>query len=469
MATSKVIKRLFQSFVIVSLISVSMFSGIEPAGATVYNMMKPVYHVYIDGKNIGIIDDKELFEDKIDKMKKEKEKETDDLTLMTKNDINIVPKRLFQPSFDNKETIAKLDEQLTFVAKGYELSFNGEAVGVFSNEIHAKETLWKYAKPLLTDDKVKEIENKIAEEDDKKQHPADLIDLSTEYSIEEVETKKENVLTEKAGITRLGDGYTKEVVHEVAEDEELSDLVEQYEMDEEEIRELNSLSEEDTLEQGDKVKVIEKKEFVKVLETEEVTKDEEIDFETETTKSDSLLKGKSKVTQEGEKGEKKVTYSISRVNGEVKEKDVVKEEVTKEPVTKKVTVGTKEKPSLGTGSFAWPAVGGTITSKQGERWGSFHKGIDIAGVSNRTIKTVDNGTVTAAGTRNGYGKQVTISHNNGMKTTYSHLASISVSVGDTVQKGEKIGVMGTTGDSTGIHLHFEVYKNGKLQNPMKYL
>ncbi len=441
-----------------------MIIGIQPASATVYNMMKPVYHVYIDGTNVGTIDDKELFTKKIDKMKEKRQ--TDDLTLMVKNDLEIVPKRLFQPSYDNEETLDKVDDELTFVAKGFDLSFNEESVGVFPSESKAKQALWVYAKPFLSEEKVKEIEKKV--EEDEKKHPADFLDLSTPFSIDEVETKKENVLTEKEGVTRIEDGYMKEVEKEVDEDKTLADFAEEFDMDESEVRELNNLSKKDKIADLEKVKVLEKQ-IVKVLETEEVIKDEEIDFETETTKSDSILKGEKKVTQSGEKGEKKVTYSISRENGEVTKKDIVKEEVTKEPVKKKVTIGTKVIPSKGTGTFAWPTVGGSITSKQGERWGSFHKGIDIAGVSDRTIKTVDNGKVTAAGKRSGYGNQITINHNNGMKTTYSHLSSISVSVGDTVQKGDKIGVMGTTGKSTGIHLHLEVYKNGNLQNPMKYL
>jgi murein DD-endopeptidase MepM/ murein hydrolase activator NlpD len=64
---------------------------------------------------------------------------------------------------------------------------------------------------------------------------------------------------------------------------------------------------------------------------------------------------------------------------------------------------------------------------------------------------------------------VIIDHGNGMQTLYGHLRSINVSVGDVVAKGKVIGVMGSTGDSTGVHLHFEVHKNGRPQNPMRFL
>jgi murein DD-endopeptidase MepM/ murein hydrolase activator NlpD len=106
----------------------------------------------------------------------------------------------------------------------------------------------------------------------------------------------------------------------------------------------------------------------------------------------------------------------------------------------------------------------------GYRWSRLHKGIDIARPSNRTIKAADNGIVVSAGwDSGGYGNKIIIDHQNGYRTVYAHLASISVSVGQTVQEGSKIGVMGSTGDSTGVHLHFEVYKNGRLENPLSHL
>ncbi len=123
----------------------------------------------------------------------------------------------------------------------------------------------------------------------------------------------------------------------------------------------------------------------------------------------------------------------------------------------------------GNGEFGWPAVGGIITSYQGQRWGRLHKGIDISGVSNRAILAANGGTVAVAGWHNDYGNYVKINHPNGYTTLYAHMSSLTVSAGQTVSKGTQIGVMGTTGRSTGIHLHFEVFKNGKLINPMSVL
>lgn len=121
------------------------------------------------------------------------------------------------------------------------------------------------------------------------------------------------------------------------------------------------------------------------------------------------------------------------------------------------------------GLFIWPTIGGVVTSYQGPRWGSFHKGIDIAAPSDYTIIAAKSGKVSFAGWMNGYGNTVKIEHSNGYSTRYSHLSSIDVSVGQTVSQGAKIGMMGSTGHSTGIHLDFEVYQNGKLLNPIDVL
>ena len=143
--------------------------------------------------------------------------------------------------------------------------------------------------------------------------------------------------------------------------------------------------------------------------------------------------------------------------------------ILEQPVNHIVIKGTKVIPSRGEGSFAWPTVGGYISSKQGPRWGKMHKGIDIARPSNRTIKAADNGVVVSAGWGGGYGNKIVIDHQNGFRTLYGHMSSLKVKVGQTVSKGSAIGIMGATGDATGVHLHFEVYKNGSLVNPLSYL
>jgi murein DD-endopeptidase MepM/ murein hydrolase activator NlpD len=119
----------------------------------------------------------------------------------------------------------------------------------------------------------------------------------------------------------------------------------------------------------------------------------------------------------------------------------------------------------GSGRFAWPTVG-LLT----QQFWSGHSGIDIANRTGTPIYAADDGYVVLSGRDTwGYGNQVVIDHGNGFKTRYAHLNTILVKAGDTVKKGQKIGLMGSTGRSTGPHLHFEVIYNGVMRNPQGYL
>ena len=121
---------------------------------------------------------------------------------------------------------------------------------------------------------------------------------------------------------------------------------------------------------------------------------------------------------------------------------------------------------VASGSFVWP-VGGSIT----QRFVWYHKGIDIANKAVPDVLAADSGTVVIAGWPDnaGYGNRVLIDHGNGYRTLYAHLQAVYVSPGQTVQRGNRIGRMGSTGRSTGPHLHFEVMLNGAYLNPLNVL
>jgi len=98
-----------------------------------------------------------------------------------------------------------------------------------------------------------------------------------------------------------------------------------------------------------------------------------------------------------------------------------------------------------------------------------HKGMDFAGRDGSDIVAVASGVITWAGKRYGYGNLVEVNHGNGYVTRYGHCKELSVSVGDTVKKGQLIAAMGSTGRSTGPHVHFEVWRNGRPVNPERYI
>jgi len=115
----------------------------------------------------------------------------------------------------------------------------------------------------------------------------------------------------------------------------------------------------------------------------------------------------------------------------------------------------------------WP-IHGPVSSEFGPRWGGFHPGIDIAVPTGVPIAAAGNGVVVVAGPNGGYGNFVVIDHNNGYATAYAHQSSIAVSQGQTVRQGEVIGYVGSTGFSTGPHLHFEIRVNGTAQDPRNF-
>ena len=118
--------------------------------------------------------------------------------------------------------------------------------------------------------------------------------------------------------------------------------------------------------------------------------------------------------------------------------------------------------------FVWPASG-TLTSGFGWRWGRMHEGIDIAAPTGTPISASASGTVIYAGWMGGYGNLVVIDHGNGLATAYGHQSSIAVGTGTYVSQGQTIGYVGSTGHSTGPHVHFEVRVNGSPVDPLGYL
>jgi murein DD-endopeptidase MepM/ murein hydrolase activator NlpD len=121
---------------------------------------------------------------------------------------------------------------------------------------------------------------------------------------------------------------------------------------------------------------------------------------------------------------------------------------------------------ISSSGFIWP-VNGVVTSGFGMRWGRMHEGIDIAAPCGTAIRAAASGSIIFAGWMDGYGNIVVIDHGNGLATAYAHQSAIYAGGG--VSQGQTIGAVGSTGHSTGCHLHFEVRVNGSPVDPMGYL
>ena len=208
---------------------------------------------------------------------------------------------------------------------------------------------------------------------------------------------------------------------------------------------------------------------LQIQSKEVVTYVQEVPFETQSQENPELYQGNQEILQEGQNGSQEVVARVTKINGVEQKADVLSAQNIQQPVQQVVQVGTKEKPTgIGTGVFSQPFYG-TITSRFGARWGRTHKGVDIAGALDSPVAAADNGVVVAAEYRSDYGNLIILDHQNGMQTYYAHLNSIGVAVGDLIEKGQEIGKVGSTGNSTGPHLHFEVRKDGVPYDPTEFL
>lgn len=204
-------------------------------------------------------------------------------------------------------------------------------------------------------------------------------------------------------------------------------------------------------------------ELLKVKVVRQETETVAIPFDTQNSESSEYDFGKIVTLQEGEDGSEDVTYEVTMIDGVVTDRQAISYTVTKAAVPEITVTGTRLKSGMvaqvGSGNFIWPVPNYTYVS----RWmSSGHRGADICAPYGTYIYASDSGTVIAAGWHYSYGNYVEIDHGNGYKTLYAHMSAISVTQGQAIGQGDKIGEVGSTGNSTGNHCHFEMYYNGSL-------
>ena len=214
---------------------------------------------------------------------------------------------------------------------------------------------------------------------------------------------------------------------------------------------------------GDVLTISQAMPYLQVKRTLMSTYQESIPYSTEEQEDEDLAFGSTKIIQDGAEGLAEVTqqqvfYGDSNTPSET---SIIDRVVVQEPVTKIIAKGKKlangDLASTGSGSLMWPVPGYSYVS----RWmSSYHKGADICAPYGTPIYASDSGVVTTAGYHYSYGNYVIINHGNGYQTLYAHASRLNVHVGQAVSQGDVIAYVGSTGNSTGNHCHFEVYVNG---------
>lgn len=472
------IKRILKKTAITAIaVAAISFAGSASVSANA-EKLTTVYHVYVNDEYIGTVSDKNVIENVISQKLKESQASYKNLNLSLNSEITYVQEQVFRANSgaNNQEVKEELSNGVSIQANASYLVIDGKPVAYVENQDNAKEVIKQIKLKYVSENELKEIEAKKVTDNGTlpplKENESRILDvrLSENVSISDGKIEPNKIMSVEDAVKLLEKGSVEEVKYKVKEGDVLGGIASAHNLEIKQLQALNpGLTEESLLQIDQELNVTILKPFVQVIIDKEYFTKEVIPFEKEVIEDSSMPKGETKVKQEGKDGMRSATYRIYEQNGQVIKKELSKEEIIQQPVKHMVIKGTKVIPSRGDGSFAWPTVGGYISSHVGYRWGRMHKGIDIARPGNRTIKAADNGVVVSAGYDGGFGNKIVVDHRNGFRTIYAHLASIDVSVGQTVSKGSKIGVMGSTGDSTGVHLHFEIHKNGNLENPLKYI
>ena len=230
---------------------------------------------------------------------------------------------------------------------------------------------------------------------------------------------------------------------------------------------------------GDKILVTQEDPVLAVTVTRTEIYNESTPYETEYYNDNTRYQGSTVVMTDGEYVTDRITAEVSYINGVEIRRNVLNRVSVEEPVTKLVAIGTKAAPpnasisDVEVGKMLWPVGGsnGGQISEMPYGYGGYynHKGVDIAAPAGTPIYAAESGKVILAQWYYGYGKCIMIQHDNGIVTVYGHCSYLHVGVGERVTQGQCIADVGSTGQSSGNHLHFEVRINGVCMHPLNYL
>lgn len=434
-----------------------------------------VFHVYVGDEEVGTVSRPEVVEKYIlDKVKQLESEYPNVNMLINSEEIAYEAEKAFMIEADDEQVIDRLDEMLTAVAFGVELRVDGRLIGIVKDQETADMILAQVQEQYIppTEKKINDQVSILSfEEPSNTRGNSQIEEVGFVETVETglIETKPNNIVSAEQILEKLIIGDTLPTKYIVEKGDCIICIAERFDISPRVIYDNNNLTEDSILNIGDELDLTVVEPILSVKTVERHVELQDVPFETIYEYDDKVRVGNDRVIVTGAPGKKLVTLLTTKVNGHWVEDEVVDEEVVVPPIAQVIRKGTLVVKGEGTGKFAHPLKGKIrITSQYGMRWGRLHAGIDFTS-TNRDIFASDNGVVTIAGSHKSYGNYVVIDHKNGYKTLYAHLSKINTTKGKIVAKGDKIGVMGSTGNSTGIHLHFEIHKNGKKVNPYSYL
>ncbi len=206
------------------------------------------------------------------------------------------------------------------------------------------------------------------------------------------------------------------------------------------------------------------------IETEILAETVSLPFSSETVPDAALYVGETSVLQAGVPGVRTIVREVRRQGDSCMTEKILSDTVTTQPVPEKRAVGTKPRPrGLGSGTFSLPLASFSVSSPFGARGAARHMGVDLAAAHGEAVFAADTGIVTFSGPCEGYGNLLILDHQNGYTTYYAHCSVLYAAAGAETTGGEVIAAVGSTGKSTGPHLHFEIRKDGAPVDPASLL
>ncbi|WP_198142788.1 peptidoglycan DD-metalloendopeptidase family protein [Syntrophomonas zehnderi] len=413
----------------------------------------PAYAVFINGQKKFIVKDARTVDKALDEITKKQVGGRKNVELSSK--VNL--KRTFvkrDSLMAATQVEAELKKNLQFKMAAAAIVVNGKPIAYVNNEATAKKLL----------DKIKDENSQV--EEGEKLITAKFVE---KVQIEPTQVAIARVLSSKGAWNLITTGTACPEKYTIKEGDSLWSIARQHDMYVADILKANQLQEDDILDLDQEIVLIKCKPYINVVAKIEGSKTEAIPYQTKVI-TDRGASNSVNIKNQGADGEKQIAYVLSKRNGVIENREILSEKIIKQPTDRVVVKGTRvvnvasRGGSLGSGRLSWPAHGSISQYFSGR-----HSGIDIAGSAGSAVRAADSGTVVFAGRQGGYGNFIIINHGNGLVTRYAHCSSLNVSAGQSVASGQTIGTRGSTGRSTGPHLHFEVLANGRFVNPLNYL
>lgn len=408
------------------------------------------YKVFAGEEQIGTVTQSETFHQALEEVHTTLEENFgEDFTLQEEP---YVKRSLVNVKEETKDLSQQMISSAGEISEGVAIMVDGTAAAVVSDEQTAHQVL-----NHVLEQKKQELGN-------------ETVEFARDITLEQQYVQTETILDQENASQTLTGDVQQAVTHTVRNGDTLSSIADQYGVLVDDLRAHNPELEGDILAVGQIITISQSQSWLPVRTEEPISYEEEIPYETKIEQTDELYLDEIEVAQQGQNGIKRVEALVIKIDGKETETQIIKEETVQEPVMQIERHGTKERPKdVATGSFIRP-TGGYLSSGFGARWGTVHQGLDLANTIGSPIVASDGGKVVySAFNTGGYGYLVIIDHENGYQTYYAHCSQLLVNVGDRVCQGQQIALVGSTGNSTGPHCHFEVRLNGTPQDPSNYI